>query len=43
MLCRRCLVLKLSLKQQVEQQISLTTQDVFLRADFEQLYSKKTF
>ena len=28
---------KLSLKQQVEQQISLTKQDVFLRADFEQL------
>ena len=28
---------KLSLKQQVEQQISRTKQDVFLRADFEQL------
>lgn len=28
---------KLSLKQLVEQQISLTKQDVFLRADFEQL------
>ncbi|MBU1309242.1 MAG: conjugal transfer protein [Gammaproteobacteria bacterium] len=28
---------KISLKQQVEQQISRTKQDVFLRADFEQL------